>query len=291
MDETEEMRLNIKRQLGRALGNLARIVSYVPILAVAGLSQSAYFLRWLSSWLTFVPREDDIYVVTYPRSGTTWLQMILYQLTTGGRMDFTHISEVVPFFEKTMAAGNDFSSLSSPRLFKTHLRRIPKWPGKYIYVVRNGKDVAISYFHFYKTHLGYRGTFDQFFDRFLRGKLHYGSWFKHVSAWRARAADPNVLILNYEDLLRDLDGCLKKIAEFCDLKVAPERHATIVENCSFAFMKKHEDKFDPITEFLCEQGLIRHSFLRAGGIQASRTLLTEGQNRSFERIALRYQNL
>jgi len=44
---------------------------------------------------SFVPRNDDIFIVTYPRSGTTWLQQILYQLTTDGNMDFERRQETI----------------------------------------------------------------------------------------------------------------------------------------------------------------------------------------------------
>jgi prepilin-type processing-associated H-X9-DG protein len=102
-------------------------------------------------------------------SGTTWTQMILYQLTTEGRMDFPHLTAVCPWFERTLKDGTAYDALPAPRVFKSHLsyRKVPKGPCKYIYVARDGKDVAVSYYHFQKTHMGYKGTFDEFFERFL----------------------------------------------------------------------------------------------------------------------------
>ena len=75
--------------------------------------------------LDFSPRPDDIFVASYPRSGTTWVQFILYQLTTPGDMKFDHISQISPWFERSLALGtmraSDFEAFASPRLFKTHL--------------------------------------------------------------------------------------------------------------------------------------------------------------------------
>lgn len=283
------LNLNMKHRIKFVIGKLVSIISGIPNLVVGPLNQGSYFLRWLSAWLTFVPRQDDIYIVTYPRSGTTWMQMILYQMTTDGNMDFTHISEVVPFFEKSMSSGKNFNSMPSPRIFKTHLRKIPNWPGKYIYVARNGKDVAVSYYHFYKSHIGFKGTFEEFFERFLKGKLHYGSWFKHVSTWKARASQSNVLFLNYEDLLENFESCLEKMAAFCELDISPEKYKDIIERCSFDFMKKYENKFDPITEFLLDQGFVQHTFLRKGGAGASNTHLTTKQKDTFYQVSSKWR--
>jgi hypothetical protein len=213
-----------------------------------------------------VPRPDDIFIVTYPRSGTTWMQMILYQLTTEGKMDFPHITTVCPWFERSLKDGTAYDALPSPRVFKSHLtyRKIPKGPCKYIYVARNGKDVAVSYFHFYTTHMGFKGTFDEFFERFLKGEVAYGSWFRHVRCWWEHRHDPNVLFLHYEELAADLPGCLSKIAIFCGLEVAAERWPGILERCTFAFMKEHESQFDPLLATLYEQGFQPHRFLRRG---------------------------
>ncbi|CAB4033294.1 sulfotransferase domain-containing [Paramuricea clavata] len=49
--------------------------------------------------LSFKPRPDDVFVVTPPKCGTTWMQQILHQLRSGGDMSFDEISDVVPYIE------------------------------------------------------------------------------------------------------------------------------------------------------------------------------------------------
>ena len=231
----------------------------------------------------FVPRPDDLFVVTYPRSGTTWMQMILYQLTTEGKMDFPHITTVSPWFERSLKDGTAYDALPAPRVFKSHLpyRQIPKGPCKYLYVARDGRDVAVSYYHFYTTHMGFKGPFDEFFPRFLKGRVEYGSWFRHVRGWWEHRDDPSVLCLRYEDLAADLPGCLRQIAAFCGREIAPERWPGIRERCGFAFMKRHESQFDPLTAMLYEHGFRPDSNLRRGQAGGWREQLGPRQARRF----------
>ena len=70
--------------------------------------------------IIFGEREDDIYISTYPKSGTTLMQMILYHLTTDGRMDFKHIYEVSPWIHNASFLGQKPPDLKSPRIIKTH---------------------------------------------------------------------------------------------------------------------------------------------------------------------------
>jgi hypothetical protein len=161
-------------------------------------------------------------------------------------------------------------------------RKAPKGPCKYIYVARNGKDVAVSYYYLYRSHNGYKGTFAEFIDRFLLGKVEFGSWFQHVKGWRAHRADANVLFLHYEDLLHDLEGCLRKIISFCGLEIPLERFPAILERCSFAFMKEHESQFDHLMGTLWEQGLQLKSFLRKGRSGDWKVYLNPQQEARFE---------
>lgn len=251
-------------------------------MGLGAINSKARFLQL--KYFKFVPRPDDIFIVTYPRSGTTWMQMLLYQLTTDGTMDMAHIAQHCPWFERSMNSAQGFENLPSPRIFKTHLSygKVPKGPGRYIYIVRDGADVAVSYYNLYRDYNQYKGTFEEFFERFMRGKLHYGSWFDHVAGWRKHRHKLNVLFLTYEELSRDLEGCVRRIIAFCDLKVPEERIPAILERCSFAFMKEHESKFDPALELLWEGGTQLNSFLRAGRTGEGARELTPEQRVRFD---------
>lgn len=249
------------------------------------LAKTQKAINWFRlRYLEFVPRADDVFIATYPRSGTTWMQMILYQLTTDGDMDIPHINQHSPWFEHSRRWGRGFEMLPPPRVFKTHLLydELPKGPCKYIYVARNGRDVAVSYYHLYRSHLGFRGTFDEFFDRFMAGKVDFGSWFDHVSNWWAQRDNPKVLLLRYEDLLRDLGAGVRRIIGFCELDLEPERIPAILERCSFTFMKKHEDQFDHLTGELFEQGKRLRSFLRHGRSEGWKGELSAPQQERFD---------
>lgn len=246
-----------------------------------GVAQRSYWLRL--KHLDYVPRPDDVFIVTYPRSGTTWMQMILYQLTTDGSMNFPHIAEYCPWFERSLCSARGFETRPAPRIFKSHLsyRQIPKGPCKYIYVARDGKDVALSCYHLHRHYNGYQGTFAEFFDRFLRGQDEFGSWFRHVRGWWSHRHDPNVLFLTYEELTRDLEGCIRKIIAFCGFDVPSERLPVILERCRFAFMKKHESQFDPALELFWEQGVQLNSFFRNGRVGEGTIHLSAEQEARF----------
>jgi hypothetical protein len=184
-------------------------------------------------------------------------------------MDFTHISQVCPWFERSLALGTmraqDFDSLPSPRIFKSHLpyRWLPKGC-RYIYVTRNGMDVAVSYYHLYRTHLGFEGSFSDFFDRFMQGRVQYKSWFKHVAGWQDQRGNPRVLFVRYEDMLSSIENVVAEIIEFCGLEVSDKKLDRALRRCDFEFMKKHESKFDHATRVLLDRGIRPNSFIRKG---------------------------
>jgi hypothetical protein len=271
----------LKRHINRILSVAVSVLQWLAAL----LSAAVQRIRLLKlTHFDFLPRPDDFFIVTYPRSGTTWMQMILYQLTTDGSMDFPHIYEYCPWFESSSRSADGFEGRPSPRLFKSHLpyHRIPRGPCKYIYIARNGKDAAVSYYHLQRSHNGYQGTFEEFFDLFMRGQVNSGSWFTHVRGWWQHRHDPNVLFLRYEELLDDLEGSLRKIIAFCGLTIAKARFPSILERCSFSFMKQHESQLDPLTGQLWEQGLQLNAFLRQGRSGEGKERLSPQQAAWFE---------
>jgi len=276
------------------LNSAKKVLSGLFWLVSTALFGCAFTIRALSVAIDYLrlvfldhkSRPDDIFIVTYPRSGTTWMQMILYQLTTDGEMRIGHIAEVCPWFERAAINRRNLEKLPSPRIFKSHLPYlfIPKRKGKYIYVARNGKDVAVSFFHFYKSHFRYRHGFDRFFKDFMRGWVVYGSWFQHVRGWWRHRHRPNVLFLKYEDMVADLEGAIRKIIDFCGLEVPAEQMPRILQRCTFAYMKQHELLFDHATEVMWERGFTMNTFLRKGRVGESAAYFTPEQDAAFERV-------
>jgi hypothetical protein len=205
------------------------------------------FLLLRINWSFFNPRGNDVYVATYPKSGTTLIQMMLYQLTTDGDMDFPHLNAVCPWIELELFKGNaaGLEALASPRCFKTHLlhRDLPR-TGRYIYVVRDVRDVVVSAFHNARR-LGRSTSLMGFAQEFLRsGWGASTTWFEHLRSWWPHRRDPNVLFLSYEGIIADLEGTVRRVGGFCGFPLREEEIPRILERCSLAFMKRHEEKLD-----------------------------------------------
>lgn len=236
----------------------------------------------------FRPLADDIFIASYPRSGTTWLQMIVYQLLRPGEA-FEHISQVIPFIDRAIRNGGSFDDLPSPRIFKTHLRyrNVAGWTGRWIYLARDGRDVAVSYFNFYRSYLDLREPFDVFFERFLRGDVLYGSWLAHVAEWRSRASDRSTLLLTYEQLATDFDAAVARLASFLGVDTTPDIMCSLRMRCSFTSMRADESKFDPVTErsldasVAVQAAVPSGSFVRQGQVGAWTRVLSPDQARRF----------
>ncbi|XP_042902650.1 sulfotransferase ssu-1-like [Parasteatoda tepidariorum] len=170
--------------------------------------------------LTYIPENDDVFIVTYPKCGTTWTQNILYLAKNNGQpLEMgQNINHYVPHLEDD---GKDVvEKLPRPRIIKTHLpfHLIPKnKQAKYIYIARNPKDCCVSFFHHTKGFKRYNfedGTFDEYFELFLSGKVDSGDYFDNLLSWYEHRNDPNVLFLLYEDMKTDIHSCIRKMGNF-----------------------------------------------------------------------------
>jgi hypothetical protein len=234
--------------VARAISLLRYLGNSVLRPSILSLTHTYMHLSTSRYRLVYEGSRDDLFIVTYPKSGTTWLQMIVYQLTTDGAVDFAHIDDVSPHLEETLVpTGRQISDLPGPlRVVKSHLRYgdIPKGPGRYIYGVRNGLDVAVSYFHqSQRWPNANRWPPDVFFRRFMKGQVPYGSWFEHVAGWLRNEDGLDVLVVSYEELSTDLEAEVRRIADFCGIPIDPAAMPRILERCSFAFMREHDARF------------------------------------------------
>jgi len=203
----------------------------------------------------YEPSPGDVFVSTYPKCGTTWIQYIVYLLLRGGeplpagvRMD-----EVFPHLEEVGAAR--VRALPEPRLIKTHLpvERTPWLPAaRYVYAVRNPFDCAVSFYHHtrgFVRHYDFAdGTFDEFFECFIRGEVDFGDYFDHLASWLRKVGEPNLLFLTYEDMLADPRAAVVAIGEFLGAAAAravaePELVARVVSASSFDSMRRDQRRW------------------------------------------------
>ena len=201
-------------------------------------------------------RPDDVWVVAYPKSGTTWLQSIVSLIRTGGVDDERPINEAVPWAEvegyghiedKPIPRLVDISSLPFPRAFKSHFSydTLPcgppiSTPCKYIYIARNPKDVAVSLFCFTQ---GFRAvprvSWSDFLRQFFNGNVFYGSWFDHVLSFWAHKDDDNILFLKYADMKKDLPTAVAAVAKFMGYDLTQDVISEIVTKTSFENAKNN----------------------------------------------------
>ncbi|XP_023819616.1 sulfotransferase family cytosolic 2B member 1 isoform X2 [Oryzias latipes] len=192
-------------------------------------------------------KDDDVVAVTYPKSGTTWMQEILPLVLSGG--DLTPIQSTVnwdrvPWLEETRLA-NVVDKMTSPRAMVSHFpynlmpSSFHSSKAKVIYVMRNPKDVAVSsfYFHQMASFLEDPGTFDEFLDKFLEGRGFFGKWTDHVSSWKLAKLGERILFLTYEEMVQDLGAAIRRISDFLCLDLSEDIIQKIAEHCTFKSMK------------------------------------------------------
>lgn len=182
-------------------------------LLLQGYCVSPKFLLQLEN---FEVRESDVFVVSYPRSGTTWTEELLSSIYSQDNLDAVK-NKPIHFRVIHLEVGRLFgqeewlNGLPSPRLLATHLpyshvpKQLQQLKCKVIYVARNPKDQAVSYYHYHRTAKylgGKKWNFSDFLKLYENGQLVYGSWFDHVLPWYELSLKhpDKIMFLTYEQL-------------------------------------------------------------------------------------------
>ncbi|XP_063052374.1 sulfotransferase 2B1-like [Engraulis encrasicolus] len=233
-------------------------------------------LESLKYYEEFTFRPDDILIVTYPKSGTTWMQEIVPVIQSEG--DFTPIDTIpnwdrVPWLENAGSRANilKLEQRPSPRIFATHFHynMMPesyfKVKPRVLYVFRNPKDVFTSSYHFHGmvSYLVNPGTVDEFLQKFIDGKIMFGSWFDHAKGWISAKESDTICYMFYEDMIRDLQGSISKLASFLGKTLSQDIVAKIADRCVFKNMKQNKmSNYSMVpTNFFDQQ---KSEFLRKG---------------------------
>jgi hypothetical protein len=190
----------------------------------------------------FTVFPDDAFLVSYPKSGNTWVRFLLANLIYPNEtVGFSNINRLLP--APGVLSKRFLRKLPRPRILKSHETFDVRFR-KVIYLVRDPRDVAVSEYHFNlkKRYIEPDVTLEQFVKRFIAGETSsYGSWWEHTASWiAARHGNPAFLLVRYEDLLTDSVGETGKIAEFLGIHAGPERLQAAIERSSADRMRTLE---------------------------------------------------
>ncbi|KAJ8022126.1 Sulfotransferase family cytosolic 1B member 1 [Holothuria leucospilota] len=258
--------------------------------------------RYLPDILEMEIKPSDIIVNSWPKSGTTWMQYIVTQIICGEEFlkQTVHVIHKNIFIEsaqnplkleKSEGMYKIAENYPSPRLLKSHLK-LPMLPkclldkkAKVIYVVRNPKDAAVSFFNYCRkrTTYPYYKDWQEFYEHFCNGLLPYGDWFEHVLTLWARRNESNVLIIKYEDMKKDLTNTVHSVSKFLRKPLSERELADICDRSSFDAMKENPIANPDLTGILLrERDPI--PFMRKGVIGDWKNYFTVAQNEHFDEL-------
>ena len=237
---------------------------------------------------------DDVWVVTYPKCGTTWSQQIMRLIRNKGVLDDRKVDFAVPWSEGIerlhfKAANFSFDKVKRPRDFSSHLPYdlIPfgppyDTPCRYIYVARNPKDVAVSCFFHNKVRYFPNLEWDAFWKMYIEGRVEFGKYIDHLLSWLPHKDDENVLFLTYESMKKDLKQAVSKMATFMGENLSDDIIAKIADMTTFENMKKDNTANYSWQVMFQKEGV--QPFLRKGIVGDWKNFLTAEQSMQIDAI-------
>ena len=302
--------LGIKRNLFRKTQNLALgLAPKMPLLPIT----SPETVQMCAS-LPLSP--EDVFICSYPKSGTTWMQHIVISLLMRHRMnsgmsdgkqqieplEYEHVGDYAPFFEvdqhwdaqrcDLIQSIQDNHTKLGRRVFNTHLwwkmlpQSIDEVGPKYIYLTRSPMDVVVSFFHHLSSQSegGYDGSFESFFDSWIHGDIAFGSWVDHILSFAPAFVESmnrqNIILVSYEEMLVNLKKVVEQLVDFLCIKVTPEDIDEMLPTFTFSCMKSDLNKFQPRSVTWTNN----FKFLRKGVSGDSLTTVTDDQRSKLKEL-------
>jgi len=188
--------------------------------------------------------KDDTFLVSYPRSGNTWIRFLLGTAISGKGIDWHNFETVIPDIYRN--THQQLEALPRPRIIKSHHSYDKRYP-KVIYIVRDVRDVFISYYNFHNKFPGRNSnlTIEDYLERFLTGELDdFGTWSSNIASWinNQNKIENGFLILRFEDLLSNTRAELVRILEFLGLDKTNDDIDNAIKWASFGNMRRLENE-------------------------------------------------
>jgi len=203
-------------------------------------------------------RDDDVWLVGFPRSGTHWVSEMIWLI--GNKLDWNGAKEVHQHQRFPSADGQMFfdftgqereaknldnaENMKSPRYLRAHLpydllpSGLSEKKPKMIYICRDVRDVAVSYYYLFRNFLSkqYTGTMDEFALAFVADSVMLSPYWKHVEDFWNIRNEPNVLFLTYEEMKSDLGKVIRNVAEFLQVDLTTTDVEQLKRHLSFEAM-------------------------------------------------------
>lgn len=262
-------------------------------------------------WQHLKLRDGDIVVATWAKSGTTWTQQIICQLIFDGAENIP-AADVAPWVDlrflplEEMIA--ELEGQSGRRLLKTHLPRdalifSPKV--KYVYVGRDGRDILWSMYHHHmcmtEQLLGLlndtpglvgpplqppQSDIVEYFHEWLdKDGFPFWPFWSHVQSWWDVRSLPNVMLLHFNDLKADMPSEIRRIADFLQIEIDESLWPTIIEHCTFDYMKKNAPTLSTVFDDTMFRGGLSN-FINKGTNGRWRDMLSTTDIEKYERAAM-----
>jgi len=257
----------------------------------------------------FKSRPSDLFLASYPKSGTTWLKALIFATLTRTSYPLdqhpllaNNPHQCVAYLDLLFSSGRKalVEAIPSPRILSTHLPHsvlpdsISSSDCKIIYICRDPKDALVSQYHFLYYDQSRKGAdlSDEIFEMFREGSSPFGPIWDHVLGyWQDSLRRPeNVLFLKYEEMLQEPTKHLKRLAEFirCPFSETEEKQGMveqIVELCSFEKLKNLD--VNKTTKFQLDTNrFVSHAaYFRKGAAGDWRNHMTREMAQQFDDIA------
>ncbi|KAM9461976.1 sulfotransferase 1C1-like [Clarias gariepinus] len=293
MDKKEEV-----MDFNEAVSKAASAMHRFPLNEVQGVPLRNWIVQNWSSVSAFCPDPSDLLISTYPKAGTTWIQEIVDLLLHNGDAEICKRAPTPvrsPFLEvhfpPPVPSGLDIiKTMQPPRLIKTHLpiHLVPEgfWENKckVIYVARNAKDNLISYYHFDQMNLlqPEPGSLEEYLQKFMKGKLPWGSWYDHVKGYWKEREKRNILYIFFEDMKENPRQEIVRIMQYLGLLLSDDIIDKIVELTSFNVMKENPmANYTSIPKVIFDHSI--SPFMRKGDVGDWANYFTPAQTQTFDK--------
>jgi aryl sulfotransferase len=261
-------------------------------------------------WNEFKFRDDDIVINAYSKSGTTWVQQIVAQLIWNGAVNI-NISKISPWIDCRFPSKDErleiVESQTHRRFIKSHLpvdTLVYSPKAKYIYIGRDGRDVLWSLYNHHRNFkkdviqgidsvpertgppLGEApsSVLEYFHNWLANDGYPWWPYWDHVLSWWKINDLPNVMLLHFANLKKDMPGEIRRIAKFLEITIDEMKWDAIIEHCSFDYMKTHAADSVPFEGNIFEGGA--KAFMHKGVNGRWKDVLTLEDIEQYEKIAL-----